>query len=120
MASALTAYSEAGKPIAMCGVAPILAAMVLCDDSKSLKMTLGRREATEAESEAGMSWPYAPTVDKAEEMGAQIEEVGVDQFVVDEDSRLFTTPAFMCDGAPFHMVHDGVESMITAMVESLE
>ena len=84
-------------------------------------MTLGRREANEAETEAGMSWPYTSSaMDQAEQMGAQVEEAGVDEFVFDEDTRLYTTPAFMCDGAPFHRVHDGVEAMIKAMADSLD
>jgi len=118
----LNSFREAGKPIAMCCIAPILAAMVLCskDEGKSVKLTLGRREASEAEAEAGMSWPYSSSaMDKAADMGATVEEAGVEDFVVDEENRVFTTPAFMCDGAPFHLVHDGIEKMVKAMTESL-
>ena len=67
-----------------------------------------------------MSWPYSSSaMDRAAEMGANVEEAGVEDFVVDEDNRVFTTPAFMCDGAPFHLVHDGIEKMINAMAYSL-
>ena len=59
-----------GKPIGLCCIAPIVAALVLAkEDGMSLKMTLGRR--------SGEGWPYAATIDKAVEFG--ITHVEMDQ-----------------------------------------
>ena len=60
-----------GKPIGLCCIAPILAALVLAkEDGMSLKMTLGRR--------TGEGWPYAATIDKAVEFGVTHEEMDVE------------------------------------------
>lgn len=71
-----------------------------------IKITLGKK--------AGEGWPYAATISKAVEFGAEHVEMGVDEVCVDEERKIVTTPAFMYD-AEFHEVQDGV----TKMVESL-
>ena len=61
-----------GKPIGLCCIAPIVAALVLAkEDGMSLKMTLGRR--------SGEGWPYAATIDKAVEFGITHVEMDVDE-----------------------------------------
>jgi len=122
VAAAINSFKDAGKPIGMCCIAPVLAAMVLCDkeSGKSVKVTLGRTQPTADETDSGISWPATPMVsDKVKELGGEVEEVGVEEFIVDEENKLFTTPAFMCEGAAFHQVHDGIENMIKALVESI-
>lgn len=118
VARVLREFNEAGKPIGMMCIAPVLAAMVFSrDDGKAVKLTLGRRERSEGEEG---SWPFASALDKVAEMSQAVElvEAGVDEVVVDEDNKLFTTPAFMYDGK-FHQIHDGVAKMIQSLVESI-
>jgi len=97
-----------GKPIGLCCIAPILAALVLAkEDGMSLKMTLGRR--------TGEGWPYAATIDKAVEFGVTHEEMDVEDICVDETNKIVTSPAFMYD-AQFHQVHDGVTKMVESVI----
>ena len=57
------------------------------------------------ETDSGISWPATPMVsDKVKELGGEVEEVGVEEFIIDQENKLFTTPAFMCEGAAFHQV----------------
>ena len=105
-----------GKPIAMCCISPVIAALVLAkEEGKAIKITLGRRE--KADGETG-SWPYAGTMDKVSEYGVQLEEMGVDEICVDEENKIVTTPAFMYAGR-FHEVQDGVTKMIERLVEMI-
>jgi len=102
---------EAAKPMALCCIAPILLALVLCkEDGKSIKLTLGQR--------TGEGWPYAATIDKAKEFGADVVEMNVDEVCVDEANKIVTTPAYMFDGSYFE-IHDGVVKMIEAVLALL-
>ena len=112
VARVLKEFNEAGKPIAMCCIAPIIAAMVFGQD-KPMKLTLGRRQKTDDETG---DWPFAGTIDKAAGMGAEVVEAGVDEVVVDEGNKLVTNPAFMYSG-PFHEIHDGVAKMVQTLVD---
>lgn len=106
MARVLREFHSAGKPIALCCIAPIVAALVLAkEDGKKIKITLGQR--------SGEGWPYAQTIDKAIEFGVEHEALNVDGVCVDEDNKLVTTPAYMFDG-DFHEIHDGVAKMVEA------
>jgi len=102
---------EAAKPMALCCIAPILLALVLCkEDGKNIKLTLGQR--------TGEGWPYAATIDKAKEFGADVVEMNVDEVCVDEANKIVTTPAYMFDGSYFE-IHDGVVKMIEAVLALL-
>ena len=58
MARVLREFHSAGKPIALCCIAPIVAALVLAkEDGKKIKITLGQR--------SGEGWPYAQTIGKS-------------------------------------------------------
>ena len=58
MARVLREFHTAGKPIALCCIAPIVAALVLAkEDGKKIKITLGQR--------SGDGWPYAQTIGKS-------------------------------------------------------
>ena len=93
----LLEFHAAGKPIGMCCIAPIIAAMVFGKrDGEKVRLTLGRR--TVADGETG-GWPYAePTIDKAIEMGADMVECSVDEVCIDEANKIVSTPAFMYAG----------------------
>lgn len=99
------------KPMGLCCIAPILAALVLAkEDGLSLKMTLGRR--------TGEGWPYAATIDKAVEFGITHVEMDVEEVCIDEANKIVTSPAFMYD-AQFHQVHDGIAKMVESVIGML-
>ncbi len=111
VARVLREFTAAGKPIGLCCIAPILAALVLAkDDGVKVKITLGKR--------AGEGWPYAATIDKAIEFGADHVEMGVDEVCVDEEHKIVTTPAYMFDGE-FHQIHDSVAKMVDTVLGML-
>ena len=109
----LLEFHGAGKPIGMCCISPIIAAMVFKDNpaKEPVKLTLGRREIIDGESG---NWPYATTIDKAEEFGANMVECGVDEVCIDEANKIVTTPAFMYEGE-FHEVYDGINKMVNTL-----
>ena len=109
----LLEFHGAGKPIGMCCISPIIAAMVFSDP---VKLTLGRRETKDGETG---KWPYATTIDKAEEFGANMVECGVDEVCVDEENKIVTTPAFMYEGE-FHEIHDGINKMVNTLLGMAE
>ena len=112
----LTDFHSAGKPIGMCCISPIIAAMLFSkgdwEKKGPVKLTLGRRSPVEGETGA---WPYAATIDKAAEMGADVVECGVNEVCTDETNKIVTTPAFMYDGG-FHEIHDGIKKMVDILL----
>lgn len=111
VARVIREFVAAGKPLGLCCIAPILVALVLCkEDGVKVKMTLGKR--------TGEGWPYAATIDKAIEFGADHHEMNVDEICIDEEHKIVTTPAFMFD-AEFHQVQDGVGRMVETVVGML-
>ena len=109
----LLEFHGARKPIGMCCISPIIAAMVFKDNpaKEPVKLTLGRREIIDGETG---NWPYATTIDKAEGLGAHMVECGVDEVCVDEANKIVTTPAFMYEGE-FHEIHDGINKMVNTL-----
>ena len=85
----------------------MLALVLSKEDGKAIKLTLGQR--------TGEGWPYAATIDKAKEFGAEVVEMNVDEICIDEANKIVTTPAYMND-AEYHQVHDGVAKMIEAVL----
>lgn len=111
VARVLRQFVAAGKPMGLCCIAPILAALVLSkDDGMKIKMTLGKA--------GGEGWPYAATIDKAIEFGVDHQELEVDAICVDEEHKIVTTPAYMYD-AEFHQIHDGVAKMVETVIGML-
>nr|BAN20916.1 unkown protein [Riptortus pedestris] len=93
----------AKKPIGLICISPILAAKVICN----VRITLGRDSCDK--------WPHRGAIDAARKLGAQIEERDVNDYVFDEKNMVFSTPAFMYDGA-FHEIDDGIGNMIKYML----
>jgi len=100
----LTEFHAQGKPLALCCIAPILAAKVL--GGKGVSLTLGNK---------GDDWPYMGAIEVAEGFGATMELKGVDEVCVDAENKIVTTPAFMFNGK-FHQIQDGVSSMINELL----
>ncbi|MBV98719.1 ES1 protein mitochondrial, partial [Eschrichtius robustus] len=108
----LKEFHQAGKPIGLCCIAPVLAAKVL----RSVEVTVGH------EQEEGGKWPHAGTAQVIKALGAKHCVTGcssitcVHEAHVDQKNKVVTTPAFMCDTA-FHHVHDGLGAMVRKVLE---
>jgi len=101
---AIEEFAQAKKPIGLCCIAPVLAAICI----PGCKLTLGKSEPAE-------KWPYGGTVGQVQSLGANVVLCEVDEVVVDHDKRVVTTPAFMC-AAPKDQVFFGVRKMIHKLV----
>ncbi len=103
VARVLRGFAEAGKPIGMCCIAPVLAARVLGTGmgGPGCAVTIGSDPAT---------------ADAIAAMGGEHVARGVTEVLVDEERRLVTTPAYMCD-APIHEVVDGIAAMVARTLE---
>ena len=100
-------FHAAGRPLALCCIAPVLAARLL----PGARLTLGSR---------GEQWPYAGSQEAAAGWGADVQQCQVDEACVDEKNKLVTTPAFMFDTKEFHRVFDGVGKMIGELMKMLK
>uniref|UniRef100_A0A9L0IS25 Glutamine amidotransferase class 1 domain containing 3 n=3 Tax=Equus asinus TaxID=9793 RepID=A0A9L0IS25_EQUAS len=102
----LKEFHEAGKPIGLCCIAPVLAARVL----RGVEVTVGH------EQEEGGKWPYAGTAEAIKALGAKHCVKGVTEAHVDQKNKVVTTPAFMCETA-LHHIHDGIGAMVKKVLE---
>ncbi|OQR67107.1 ES1 protein -like protein [Tropilaelaps mercedesae] len=99
-------FRAAGKPLAFCCIAPVLAAKVI----PGVKVTLGQDK-----DDASGQWPYSGAAQAAESWGAKHVNCRVDEVCIDESNKVVTTPAFMFATNQFHLIHDGVGKMISAL-----
>ena len=104
-------FHSAKKPIALCCIAPMLAAKVLGE--KGVTLTLGKSD------DGSGKWPYAGAIEAAKSMGANVVEKAVDEVVVDEANKVLTAPAYMYEGK-FHEIQDSVSKMISALLVMLK
>jgi enhancing lycopene biosynthesis protein 2 len=94
-------FHQAGRPIGMCCIAPVIAARILGKKAggKGCTLTLGDP------SDASRA---------AETMGATHAAAPVTDAVTDEKNRLVTAPAYMHGSAPVHEVFDGIGEMVAS------
>ncbi len=102
-------FKAAGKPMALCCIAPILAAKVF--GPQGISLTLGK-------SGPDNLWPYNGSIAAATSFGAQVVEKEVSEVHVDENLKVVTSPAFMYNGQ-FHEIQDGVSKMIATLLKML-
>jgi len=103
----ISSFHAAGKPLALCCIAPILAAKVLGSSGPTL--TLGNCGSEE-------DWPYQGAIEAAKSFGANMELKGVEEVCVDAENKIVTTPAFMFNGQ-FHQIQDGVSAMVAELLK---
>lgn len=109
VARILTEFHAAGKPQALCCIAPILAAKVL--GKSGVTLTLGN---CGAESD----WPYQGSIEAAKSFGANVELMNVDEVCIDSKNKVITSPAYMYNGK-FHEIQSGVTKMVDELVKLL-
>jgi len=102
-------FHIAGKPMALCCIAPIVAAKVLGKTGPNL--TLGNCGPED-------QWPYQGAINAAKSFGANLELKNIDEVCVDSRNKLVSAPAYMYNGK-FHEVQDSVTNMINALFKLL-
>jgi enhancing lycopene biosynthesis protein 2 len=102
LAALLRAMHDAKKPIGAICIAPGTVAVALGERKPTL--TIGNDEGTAQAIEA---------------CGASHEACPVDDFVVDRENRIVTTPAYML-GPSIRNVADGIERCVAAVVDLIE
>jgi len=107
MERVISSFHKEGKPLALCCIAPILAAKVLGEQGPTLTMGSQGEEA---------EWPFQGAIDAAKGFGANMEMKQVDEVCVDIENKIVTTPAFMYNGK-FHQIQDGVSNMINELLK---
>ena len=98
--AAVKAFHAAGKPIAVICIAPAMLAAALKGSGIHAKLTVGAKSGASAGVEA---------------LGARHEVCPVEGFVVDEENRIVSTPAYMYDGSitgPF----TGIGKLVAALL----
>jgi len=110
VARVIKEFHAAGKPIALCCIAPILAAKVL--GSKGVRLTMGRKG---DESK----WPHGGAIDAAQSFGATMVDMDVGEVCVDDDNKIVSSPAFMYNGE-FHEIQDGVGNMVRELLKMIK
>ena len=88
-----------GKPIGFVCIAPTLAARLI----PGARLTIGKDPAT---------------AEAVEKMGARHVECFSDSFVADEEQRVLSTPAYMCD-ASLPQIATGIEGMVRRLGEMI-
>lgn len=106
VAPILRAFHAARKPIALCCIAPVLAARVLGTNSggPGCRVTLGAP---------------GPAADAVAAWGSRHEPQPLRGVCVDAAQRVITTPAYMDDDATPHGVFAGIGAMIDALAGML-
>jgi len=101
-------FHAAKKPIGLCCIAPVLAARTL----PGCELTMGQDTPQDGK------FPYAGACGAATTMGAKHINKNVDEIHVDENNKVVTTPAFMCE-TKIHEIHDGVGKMVQAVLKMI-
>ncbi|XP_003723328.2 glutamine amidotransferase-like class 1 domain-containing protein 3A, mitochondrial [Strongylocentrotus purpuratus] len=99
-------FHQAKKPIGLCCISPVLAAKVI----PGCSVTVGH------DSEEGGRWPYAGTAKAIQEMGSKHVNKDINEAHVDEENKIVTAPAFMCE-TKVHEIFDSVGSMVNGVLK---
>ncbi len=96
-------FHDAGKPVGMCCIAPVIGARVLGTKSggPGVTVTIGSDAATAAAITA---------------MGSKNISKPVTESYTDPKHNMITTPAYMYGNAPIHQVFDGIGAMIDGVL----
>jgi enhancing lycopene biosynthesis protein 2 len=106
VARTLKAFHAAKKPIGLICIAPVLAARVLGTrmGGPGVKVTIGTDQAT---------------ADAIATMGSTNVPRSVTESYTDDNNKIVTTPAYMCDAKP-HEVFEGIGKLVDGVVALLK
>jgi len=105
----ISEFHTAGKPIGLCCIAPVLAAKCV----SGCQVTVGM------DTEQDGRFPYAGVSGAVNALGGKHVNKEVHELCVDEENKIVTTPAFMCETS-LHLIHDGVASMVGAVLKMIK
>ena len=91
----------ANKPLGFICIAPVLFARAAKNADKSARVTIGNDQAT---------------ADEIEKLGSQHEICTVDDFIVDEENKIVSTPAYMLAGN-ISEAASGIEKLVHRILE---
>lgn len=109
-------FHAAEKPMAFCCIAPVLAAKTLGKTASGLKLTVGCDKPEDAQ---GNKWPYSDAAGAVENFGATHVVTTMAETCVDENNKIVTAPAYMCDATP-HEVFDSVGLMVDEVLAMVD
>ena len=66
----------------------------------------------------GDKWPYGGTVGAVEAYGGRHVPLAVEEVCVDAANRVYTSPAYMYDGAP-HEIHASVGNLVASVLQAI-
>ena len=92
---------QANKPLGFICIAPALFARAMKNSEKTTKITIGNDQAT---------------ADQIEKLGSQHEICAVDDFIVDEENKIVSTPAYMLAGN-ISEAASGIEKLVHKIME---
>ncbi len=95
----LNGFYEAKKPIGAICIAPMILALNFKD--KNFNMTLGKN---------------GDTAEDLVSLGHKHLEIETSRVLFDKMNLILTTPAYMDDSAPLHKVFEGIEALVTEMI----
>ena len=107
---ALWGFFHAKKPIGATCIAPILLAKVFgtVKGNSGLDITLGKK---------GDEWPYSESIDIANTLGNKLIYCDVDEICKDRYHKIVTTPAYMKNNAQPHEVFDGIQKLVSEVIQ---
>lgn len=94
----ITSMHQAGKPVGFVCIAPVMAP-ILCGEG--VKATIGNDQDTASAIEA---------------LGGSHQVCSVTEFIVDEDKKVVTTPAYMLAGS-ISEAHSGISKLVSKIIE---
>eukprot|EP00830_Metopus_es_P018704 TRINITY_DN661_c0_g1_i1.p1 TRINITY_DN661_c0_g1~~TRINITY_DN661_c0_g1_i1.p1 ORF type:complete len:300 (+),score=52.38 TRINITY_DN661_c0_g1_i1:98-901(+) len=102
------------KPIALCCIAPMIAAKVFGTKSggPGIEMTMGKKGLP--------AWPYSNTIDISTRLGNILIPADTTEFHVDKVNQIYTTPCYLKGDATPSQVFEGIEKMITQLANDLK
>jgi enhancing lycopene biosynthesis protein 2 len=106
---ALWGFFHAKKPIGACCIAPILLAKVFgtISGNSGIDLTLGKK---------GSEWPYSSVIDLANKFGNHLVECDVEDICKDRFHKIFSTPAYMKEGATPYEVYTAIGKLVDEIV----
>ncbi|KDO24693.1 hypothetical protein SPRG_10227 [Saprolegnia parasitica CBS 223.65] len=104
VASALSSFHAAKKPIGLMCIAPVLGAKLF----PGAELTMGKR--------SGATWSNGGASDAVDALGAVAIEKASDEIHIDATNKIVSAPAYMHDAGTPASVHDNIGKLVEAVV----
>ncbi|EER17379.1 conserved hypothetical protein [Perkinsus marinus ATCC 50983] len=105
---AIKEFNQAGHPIGLVCIAPVLAAKVL-----NAEVTMGSDEVSE-------EYPNASAAQAVKEIGGKHFNTKLNEAHVDTVKKVVTSAAYMNNTAPIHEIHESVAAMVRETLKLID